>query len=239
MSNGRRGNRLFEKTAELKQLSDALMFLCLFAIVSWLMATGKTEGLDESVRLAAYSMRQSWLNPIMIGITYLASPPFIIGAILLLLIVPMTRKQIGLPLAVYQLLTYGVYKLMKAGFARPRPDAAMWLVQEKGFAFPSGHAMNGLIFWWMLVYLIRKTYKGKWVDAVTVIFTILPFIIALTRIYVGVHWLTDILAGLCMGIACVTFARVVMDTVVYDKYKYDYGNNKTDSGDDAGTGTAN
>ena len=215
MENGRRGNRLMERPKELKQLSDALMFVCLFILLGWLMATGRSAGVDESVRQAAYSIRQGWLDPLLIGITHLASPAFIIGSIVLLLVIPKTRKQIGLPLGIVQLVTFGLYKLLKAGFARPRPDAAMWLVQESGFSFPSGHSMNGLIFYWMLVYLIRKNYSGRWVDAVTVIFTVLPFLIALTRLYVGVHWLTDIAAGLCMGTACVTFVRVVMDTVIY------------------------
>ena len=215
MSNTGRGNRILEKPKELKQLSDAMMVICLIAVISWVVATGKAAEFNGSVMPTAYSLRQSWLNPVMIGITYLASPPFIIGAIVLLLIIPVTRKQIGLPLGIVQLVTFGIYKLLKASFAIPRPDPTMWLVQETGYAFPSGHSMNGLIFYWMLVYLIRKNYSGKWVDVVTVIFTVMPFIIALTRVYVGVHWLTDIAGGLCFGIACVTFVRVAMDTVIY------------------------
>ena len=194
------------------RLACAALCLLLFIGIAVWMTAGGSAALDDQVRQFAYSIRTEAGNRILPLVTQMASSKWIIGWIVLLLVIPWTRLRIGLPLGVTQAITYGLYAVLKPAFARPRPDAAMWLVQEHGFSFPSGHSMNGIFFYIMLIYLIRRNVENRTAkNVVTVLFLLTGLTVALSRIYVGVHYFTDVAAGLSLGTACALVFTVVLD----------------------------
>ena len=91
-------------------------------------------------------------------------------------------------------------------FARTRPELEH-LVYASGFSFPSGHAMNSMVFFGLLLYFFYGIAQKKWQKALIVIgFSIVILGIAMSRAAVGVHFVSDIVAGLSLGlcIVCVT-----------------------------------
>src|SRR5690606_10092665 len=92
--------------------------------------------------------------------------------------------------------------LLKIGVDRPRPDIVARLAVVHTLSFPSGHAMMSAVTYLTLGTLMAGFAVGRrtriYIVAVAVVTTIT---VGLTRIYLGVHWPTDVLAGWCIGAA--------------------------------------
>lgn len=95
----------------------------------------------------------------------------------------------------------GLFKVM---FHRGRPDI-LRLVTANGYSFPSGHSMIGLAFYGLLLYLLFRSVSSK-VKKFWITFGFVGLIIAIgvSRIYLGVHYASDVLAGFSFGIAWLT-----------------------------------
>jgi len=92
--------------------------------------------------------------------------------------------------------------LLKWGFDRPRPDLVPHAVEVYTRSFPSGHAMLSTITYLTLGALLAQVQSRKRVKAYLLGWALLlSFLIGLSRIYLGVHWPTDVLAGWCVGSA--------------------------------------
>lgn len=96
-------------------------------------------------------------------------------------------------------LAGGLILLLKNLYARPRP-AIEWLIEEHGFSFPSGHTTGAMmIFGALLIVLIQRMDKSKLKQALQFLLVGLIVLIPLSRIYLGVHYPTDIIGGLSLG----------------------------------------
>jgi membrane-associated phospholipid phosphatase len=82
---------------------------------------------------------------------------------------------------------------------RPRPEAG--LVDAIGTAFPSGHATQGTAFFLMLAILLAAALPGPWRRPAAAAAIALGVLSGLSRIYLGVHWLTDVVGGFALGLA--------------------------------------
>lgn len=95
--------------------------------------------------------------------------------------------------------------LLKLGIDRPRPELVSHLAEVSTLSFPSGHAMLSAVTYLTLGSLIARVLPGRatrmFVLAVAVVATVM---IGLSRIYLGVHWPSDVLAGWCAGLAWAT-----------------------------------
>lgn len=84
-------------------------------------------------------------------------------------------------------------------FHRPRP-ALPWLTTATGYSFPSGHAMISLAFFGMLGFVIWTNFRGRWGKVTAIVVgAIVPLIIGTSRVYLGVHYPSDVLAGFAAG----------------------------------------
>ncbi len=91
---------------------------------------------------------------------------------------------------------------LKVGFNRPRPDLVAHIVETTSMSFPSGHAMLSAVTYLTLGALIARTQERRRLRGYVLGGAILvTLLIGLTRIYLGVHWPTDVLAGWCLGAA--------------------------------------
>ena len=85
--------------------------------------------------------------------------------------------------------------ILKNIFARPRPEMIR-LIDEAGFSFPSGHAMVTMVAYGYLIYVVHHYIQQKWLRYSLIAFLIFIIVsVGLSRIYLGVHYLTDVLAG--------------------------------------------
>jgi membrane-associated phospholipid phosphatase len=91
--------------------------------------------------------------------------------------------------------------LVKIIIHRPRPLSATTLLTVSGWSFPSGHAMNSMIFYGMTGYLLAREIRSRSVQTVIITFASgIVFIIGLSRIYLQVHYLSDVMAGFAGGL---------------------------------------
>lgn len=171
--------------------------------------------LDLAVQKAFFSLRGPLLNPLVIAVTHLSDTVTIVAFCAILLILP-NRKKYGLPVSLASLGGLAIYKPMKHIFLRARPDAALHLVKQGGFSFPSGHSVTSVIFYGVLIYLLKRHCKNdKLRKVLTVICGFLALTIGPSRIYVGVHWPTDVLAGWCIGGAVLMVSICILERIYY------------------------
>lgn len=120
--------------------------------------------------------------------------------------------------AAYLLLTTGIGALLviqlKVYFARARPDLAVALRHAQGYSFPSGHAMGTTICCLALSYLAVRTKTSRRLKAAALAaLTTFALAVSFSRIYLGVHWVSDVGAGLVVGTLWVTITTVAYETV--------------------------
>jgi len=103
---------------------------------------------------------------------------------------------------------------LKRFFARARPDIAEMLRQAHGYSFPSGHAMGSTVVLGALSYLaFRTAVQWRWKAASLAFAWTLILSIALSRVYLGVHWITDVAAGIVAGTVWVSATTISYETV--------------------------
>jgi undecaprenyl-diphosphatase len=100
---------------------------------------------------------------------------------------------------------------------RTRPIVGIPVIQAEGYSFPSGHAMISICFYGVLIYLAFKYIKNiKLKYLIYLILGLLILFIGLSRVYLGVHYLSDVLGGFSLGIfwlsLCILFYRVISIT---------------------------
>lgn len=108
-----------------------------------------------------------------------------------------TKYSIFINLAVAASLN----SIIKHVIQRPRP-VGYRLIDEKGYSFPSGHSMVSMAFYGYLIYIINTNVKSKWIRIVsTMLLSTLIVLIGTSRIYLGVHYTSDVCGGFCVAIA--------------------------------------
>jgi undecaprenyl-diphosphatase len=103
---------------------------------------------------------------------------------------------------------------LKRYFARARPVAAEMLRRANGYSFPSGHAMGSAVAFGALAYLAFRAIRSWPAKAAVMAFLYtLVVCVALSRVYLGVHWISDVLAGVTVGTVWVTTTTVAYETL--------------------------
>jgi undecaprenyl-diphosphatase len=103
---------------------------------------------------------------------------------------------------------------LKRYFARARPDVALMLRRASGYSFPSGHAMGSTVLFAALSYLaIRSFPRWRWKSAALALSATMIVAVALSRVYLGVHWISDVAAGIVIGLLWMTTTTVAYETM--------------------------
>ena len=210
--------RMISKKGCRIMLAAAAVLVLMAAFITYQVgAVYDTEPLplDLAVQKAFFSLRSQILNPIVILITHLSDTVTIIAFCAILLVMP-NRKQYGVPLSLAALGVLAFYKPMKHIFLRARPDTALHLVTQGGYSFPSGHSVTSAIFYGLLIYLLNRHCKNEKLKKILgAVCGFLALAIGPSRIYVGVHWPTDVLAGWCIGGAVLLVSICILERI-YD-----------------------
>jgi undecaprenyl-diphosphatase len=185
--------------------------LVVFCAIAYFVSTGNTAGFDDPIRNFFYGLRTNGLNTLMEGITYLGNWQSIVVICLLLLAYDKTRMPLGIPAASTALAVTILNNGLKEIFGRSRPDDILPLITQSGHSFPSGHAVTSMAFYGLLFFLVQTQVENKKLARIlSVILFILAFLIGISRIYLGVHFPTDILAGWAEGIFVATAVYMVL-----------------------------
>lgn len=197
-----------------QRIIAACLFAALFCLLAYRVMTRRTEGVDDAVIAFVLRSRTPALNAFFTHITYAGNWQVIVSCEALLLIIPKTRKYLSLQVICASLTSLGLYKILKPLFGRPRPDSAYWLIQEHGFSFPSGHSMNGMLCYGILIFMLLRCFGDKKPVRILCWFIgALIAIIGISRIYVSVHFISDVAGGWCIGAAEICLFSVVIDVL--------------------------
>jgi len=157
------------------------------------------QTLDTSVILYVQdSLRCSFLDPIMRLFTHLGDAGFIWFVIDFLLIISKKHRKIGLELLICLTLTAFLTNVVfKEAIARQRPylaidELTILIPPQPSYSFPSGHASSSLA----AATTLALSFSFGWVAFIP------AAIIAFSRVYVGVHYITDVICGAIFGAVC-------------------------------------
>lgn len=140
-----------------------------------------------------------FVTPIAKIITNLGGAISLISITIILLVV-LKNKKIGIAVMINLLISTVLNIILKNVVQRPRPNEFR-LITETGYSFPSGHSMVSMAFYGFLIYLIYKLVKivNKWTLIISL--SIIICTIGISRIYLGVHYASDVLAGFTISIS--------------------------------------
>jgi undecaprenyl-diphosphatase len=102
--------------------------------------------------------------------------------------------------------------VLKLYFDRARPSVFEWQTHAASSSFPSGHAMSATVVYGTVAYLLARLQKHGWSRAITLVTAIVMIaLICLTRLYLGVHYPSDVLGGIVVGLAWAAFCMATLE----------------------------
>lgn len=154
----------------------------------------------RAYNLFVVQLRNDALTPVMEGFSNLASPVALLAMLLMVAAFAPGRKP-GRCAIVNLVCVLALNQLLKAIVQRPRPEGFR-LVSEVGYSFPSGHSMISMAFFGLCAWMVwhyESDRVAKWFYCIC--FALLIVFVGISRIYLGVHYASDVLAGFCVSLA--------------------------------------
>ena len=187
-----------------------------FAELAARMRRGATQAMDDGVMQWVAAHQIPWLRVTMASVTALGTGVVVMMVVLVAaLFLWLTKHKhsaaLLLVVAVGAILLNGI---LKAVFQRQRPSAFEWGTEVFSSSFPSGHAMSAAVVYGTIAYLagrLQRTHAAR--IATTVVAVALILLIAASRIYLGVHYPSDILAGMTVGFAWAAFCMATLEAI--------------------------
>ena len=184
----------------------------LFVLLTILMVTGNLQWFDDPIREWVYSIRNPALTEVLKVITYMGNWQTITLLCIVLLLFRKTRLRYGVPVSAGAIFVTIFNRIIKLIFKRPRPEESLHLIEEGGYSFTSGHSITSMVVFGLLIYLVRKYVKNRKAANILTAALAVPWIfIGLSRIYMGVHFPSDVLAGWALGAAVLVGIIVIVE----------------------------
>jgi membrane-associated phospholipid phosphatase len=165
--------------------------------------------LDAQVLETLYAAREPSIVQLCIWISELGEWYVVGGLALALALFLASKKKLVLAQSVLvSVVTCGITTfLLKSFIARPRPPERFWAYTESWYSFPSGHAAMATAFWGLLAYLVWQSNLSLfWKSLLCALLLLLILAIGFARLYLGVHYLSDVIGGYILGAACISLA---------------------------------
>ncbi len=183
--------------------------LVLYAILTALVVTGSTLTFDTSLMLSLGAERRPWLSPLMYLASIIGGGPVAIPAALVFvwLLWRRRRREDARAYAVIALSGWALYGLAKLSIARARPHVIPYLYHGAGwYSYPSGHSTLAPIVFGLAAVLWSAKWRSEGRRRTLIIAaSALAGVIAFSRVYIGVHYPSDVAGGLLLGVAWSAF----------------------------------
>ena len=222
-----------EKITKVKEIGiKNLKWIMLFILLLMIIAIVEDVFDKEIMKLdiMGYSLISSIIDesvtPIAIIITNLGGA-IVICILTLISFILIKNKKISFCILLNLIISTFLNLFLKNIIQRPRPDEFR-LISETGYSFPSGHSMISMAFYGFLIYLIIKYLKNKKLKIILLtLLSVLIIFIGISRIYLGVHYTSDVLAGFMISVCyLIVYTSLVKKYIIEREDKNDEENEK-------------
>jgi membrane-associated phospholipid phosphatase len=181
-----------------------LVCLCLLAIFGWLSQTvfaREALSLDTTILLWLHQRTNPTIDHLMLNITALGNPATVVVLVTISLSLLLRYQRLWAA----QVLVFNclggltILRGLKLFFAKPRPQLWTPLVVEPSYSFPSGHALGSVVVYGFLAFLLASRYPN-YRRVIYPIAIVMMGAIGLSRLFLGVHYPTDVIAGYAVGL---------------------------------------
>ena len=167
-------------------------------------------GLDNNVATFTEKIHSPALDGMILSLTKLGNTyeTIFIFAIFALFLILKRKKYLFYVFTAVSILGVALNEIIKLLVERARPISHLLL--ENDFSFPSGHATISVIFLLSSIFLIAPNIKNRFLKIIFIIISSIVFsLVALSRIYLSVHFASDVIAGLLLGSVCFLLAKII------------------------------
>ena len=204
----------------IKNLKWIILFICLigfFALAEDVFNKELMNGDIIGYKIVSTFLISDFATPIAKFVTNFGGAIFLI-VLTIVLVILIKNKKIGISIFSNLVIITILNQLIKRILQRPRPTEYR-IIEETGYSFPSGHSMVSMAFYGYLIYLIYKYVKNKYLKWISIVLlSILICSIGVIRIYLGVHYISDVLGGFLLSISyLVIYISAVNKFLIKDK----------------------
>lgn len=185
----------------MKKFNIFIVVLCLilFSVICYVVLSYDSLVIDTKVySFISDNIMSDGITSVLKVITELGGVAFIVLAgVLIFMFCKKIRWFVTFDLVGVTLINQVIKHIVR----RPRPNV-LRLVEEDGYSFPSGHSMVSMAFYGIIIYLVYKNVTNKYLKwTLITLLSLLILSIGFSRIYVGVHYFTDVVGGFLLGLA--------------------------------------
>lgn len=175
--------------------------LAAFVVIAWFTMSGAADGFDGAVRNVMHGRSSPLMTSLMVGLSMTGSDFFMVplGLLSVWRLMKLDRRRDGILLIATLLAAEALMEILKLAFHRARPIPFFGDAPDS-YSFPSGHALKAAVFYILLSSLASSRWPIR-AGAVT-----LALLIGISRIYLGVHYPTDVLGGYAVAAVCLAAA---------------------------------
>lgn len=202
-----------------KNLKWIILFICLIGFCALAEDVFNKEIMKGDIigyKIISTFLISDFATPIAKFITNFGGAIFLVIATITLFIV-IRNKKIGISILSNLAIVTVLNQLIKRILQRPRPTEYR-IIEETGYSFPSGHSMVSMAFYGYFIYLIYKYVKNKYVKWISIsLLSLLICAIGISRIYLGVHYTSDVLGGFLISISYLIIYISVANKFIIEK----------------------
>lgn len=202
-----------------KNLKWIILFICLIGFLALAEDVFHKEIMNGDIigyEIISKFLISDFVTPIAKFITNFGGAIFLIVLTIVLFIV-IKNKKIGVSIFSNLVIVTILNQLLKGILQRPRPTEYR-IIEETGYSFPSGHSMISMAFYGYLIYLIYKYVKNKYIKCISIaVLSLLICTIGISRIYLGVHYTSDVLGGFLISISYLVIFISAVNKFIIEK----------------------
>ena len=198
------------------KIAILISFLIVFSLILYTVLKYETNNIDVN----GYGYIKDYIND---RNTVIANIFSFVGStffITLLCVLSLFFKEYRISIISNTLIVVGISETLKHLIGRTRP-VGIALIEKTSFSFPSGHSIVSCAFYGLIIYFICKSSLGKKLKiCLSLLFSMLIILIGLSRIYLGVHYTTDVLGGFSLAIIHLILYIELIYKKIFVKNKY-------------------
>jgi undecaprenyl-diphosphatase len=185
-------------------LGGAALAFLMFVRITRELIEGELSAMDSTILLSVVKTRTPWLTTEAVDVTALGSTTLVVlFSVFTLVVLLVLRDRLGALQLLAASAGAGILTVVtKNTFERIRPEEAQRLIAVSGFSYPSGHAVSTSALY-LTIAIIAMRYVKDWgaKAAVFVAVSAVVIMVGASRVYLGVHYVTDVVSGISLGAA--------------------------------------